>query len=159
MHLDLNDAIATAGLATAAFHIETETARLVAAQPSLRGLAEQFADRIKQAGIGCRIGAWRSPDRRLVDINNLVDMLCAPDPRMRTGPCMRAVNLLRQCLKQYFVDQRTFAGARYSGYGRKYAKRETHVNMLQIIFGRPQNFNPLAIGLAAAFRHRNGQLS
>jgi hypothetical protein len=83
VHLDLDDAVALAGLATAALDVEGETAGLIAARLCLRQAGKPVADRRKRAGIGGRVGARRAADRRLVDVDDLVDMLETVDPVMR----------------------------------------------------------------------------
>jgi hypothetical protein len=79
VHLDLDDAVALAGLAAAALDVEGEAARLVAARLGLRQAGEPVADRREGAGIGGRVGARRAADRRLVDVDDLVDELEALD--------------------------------------------------------------------------------
>ena len=79
MHLDLDDAVALAGLAAAALDVEGEAAGLVAARLGFRQAGEPFADRREGAGIGRRIGARRAADRRLVDVDDLVEVLEAFD--------------------------------------------------------------------------------
>src|SRR5208282_4300119 len=57
MHLDLDDAVALAGLAAAALDVEREAAGRVAARLALRQPREPFTDRRKRAGIGGGISA------------------------------------------------------------------------------------------------------
>ncbi len=57
VHLDLDHAVALAGLAAAALDVEAEAPRLVAARARLGGAGEQFADRREQPGVGGRVGA------------------------------------------------------------------------------------------------------
>ncbi len=52
VHLDLDHAVALAGLAAAALHVEAEAARLVAAHARLGQLGKQLADRGEDAGVG-----------------------------------------------------------------------------------------------------------
>ena len=155
VHFDLDNAITTAGLAATAFDIEAEPTGLVAAQLGLRRLAEQFAHRVKQAGVGRRIGPRRATDRRLVDVDDLVDILRAANfpVRSRSGPS--AVNLLRQRFIKNFIDQRALAGTGNPGHRRKHAQRKPHIDAGQIVFRRPEHFHPLAVGRAPLFRHRN----
>ena len=75
VHLDLDDAVALAGLAAAALDVEGEAAGLVAARLGFRQAGEPFADRREGAGIGRGVGARRAADRRLVDVDDLVDVL------------------------------------------------------------------------------------
>ena len=159
MHLYLDNAITPAGFATAALDIEAEPTGFVAAQLRLRRLAEQFAHRIEQAGVGRRIGARRATDRRLVDIDDLVDILRAANlpVRSRSGPS--AVNLLRQRFIKNFIDQRALAGTGNPGHRRKHAQRKPHIDAGQIVFRRPQDLHPFSIGRAPLFRHRNRQFA
>ncbi len=79
VHLDLDDAVALAGLAAAALDVEGEAAGLVAARLGLRQAGEPVADRGEGAGIGRRVRARRAADRRLVDVDDLVEELEALD--------------------------------------------------------------------------------
>ena len=79
VHLDLDDAVALAGLAAAALDVEGEAAGLVAARLGLRQAGEPVADRREGAGIGGRVGARRAADRRLVDVDDLVEEFEALD--------------------------------------------------------------------------------
>src|ERR1700739_2967443 len=74
VHLDLDDAISLAGLAAPALDIEGEPARLIAACLGLRKPREPFADRREGAGVGRGIRARRAADRRLIDVNHLVEI-------------------------------------------------------------------------------------
>src|SRR5512138_1546882 len=60
VHLDLDDAIALAGLAAPALHVEGEAAGLVAARLRFRQSGEPVADRREGAGIGRGVGARRA---------------------------------------------------------------------------------------------------
>ena len=55
MHLDLGNAVALAGFAAAAFHIERKAAGVVAALPRLRHAGEEIADRREESGVGGRV--------------------------------------------------------------------------------------------------------
>ena len=75
VHLDLDDAVALAGLAAPALDVEGEAAGLVAARLGLGQAGEPVADRREGAGVGGGVGARRAADRRLVDVDDLVEML------------------------------------------------------------------------------------
>ena len=77
VHFDLDQAVALAGFAAAAAHVEAEATRRVAARARFRHLCEQFAQRREQSGVGRRIGTRRAADRRLVDVDDLVEQLDA----------------------------------------------------------------------------------
>ena len=91
VHLDRDDAVALARLAAAALDVEREASRLEAARLRVRHHREQIADEGEQAGVGRRIRSRRPADRRLIDLDHLVDELDAFDPvvraRHRRRPC------------------------------------------------------------------------
>ena len=75
VHLDLDLAVAAADLAAAALHVEGEAARLVPARPRLLRARVELADVVEQPDVGGRVRARRAPDRRLVDVDDLVDLV------------------------------------------------------------------------------------
>ena len=95
VHLDLDDAVALAGLAAAALDVEREAAGLVAARLALGQAGEPLADRREGAGIGRGVRARRAADRRLVDVDDLVDVLEPLDAVVRGGGLRGAVELAR----------------------------------------------------------------
>ena len=118
VHLDLDRAVAGAGLAAAALDVEGEPALLVAADLRLRGLGEQLADVVEDAGVGRRVGPRRAADRRLVDVDDLVDVRRAPViERCRPGTVAGVVDPLGQRRVEDVVDQRRLARAGHAGDG------------------------------------------
>src|SRR3546814_2166389 len=79
MHLDLDQAVAFAGLAAAALDVEAEAAGLIATRARFRHAGEQFADRREQLRVGCGVRTRRPADRRLVDVDDLVELVNAVD--------------------------------------------------------------------------------
>ncbi len=77
MHFDLNNAVPLAGLAPAAFDIERKPSWGIAACPGFWQAGKPFPDRGKCPCIGGWVGARRPPNRRLVNINNLIQQLKA----------------------------------------------------------------------------------
>ena len=75
VHLDLQQAVAGAGLAAAAANVEREAPGAVAAQLGVLRGGEKAADIVKQPGIRRRVGARRAADGTLVDVDDLVQML------------------------------------------------------------------------------------
>src|SRR5207302_10110858 len=98
VHLDLDDAVALAGLAAAALDVEREAAGLVAARLRLRQAGEPFADRREGAGVGRGVRARRAADRRLVDVDHLVEVLQALDAIVRGRGLRRPVEPARNRL-------------------------------------------------------------
>ena len=63
--------------------LKREAAGLVAARLGLGQAGEPVADRREGAGVGGRVGARRAADRRLVDVDDLVEVLQALDAVVR----------------------------------------------------------------------------
>ena len=105
VHLDLDQAVALAGLAAPAAHVEGEAPRAVAARARLGHAGEELADRCQQAGVGRRVGARGASDRRLVDVDQLVEVLQALDRLVRRGLGRGAVEPVRRGARQGVVDQ------------------------------------------------------
>ena len=85
VHLDLDQAVAGAGLAAAALDVEAEAAGLVAARLALGQAGEPVADVGEGAGIGRRVGARGAADRRLVDVDHLVEIFEAGELLVAAG--------------------------------------------------------------------------
>ena len=109
MHLDLDDAVAPARLAAPALHVEAEPPRLVAAHLRLRRPAEKLANRVEHARIGRWIRTRRAPDRRLVDIDDFVDIFQAVNDLMASRLSLGAVKPRGNPLVKDLVDQRALA--------------------------------------------------
>ena len=75
VHLDLQGAVAGAGVAPAALDVEAESARQIAADLRLGRVREQLADVVEHAGVGGRVAPRGPADRALVDVHDLVEML------------------------------------------------------------------------------------
>ena len=85
IHLEPVRAASLARLAAAAGDVEAETARLEAAHFRFGQLGEQIADQVEQFDVRGRIRPRRAADRRLVDVDRLVEMLEPGDPCVRAG--------------------------------------------------------------------------
>ena len=57
----------------------------------VRHLGEQLPERREQPGVGGRVRARRPPDRRLVNVDHLVQVLQPADPIVQAGPVARLV--------------------------------------------------------------------
>src|SRR5439155_16265947 len=75
VHLDLDQAVDLERLAAAALDVEGEAAGLVAARLALGQAGEPVADLGEGAGVGRGVGARGAADRRLVDVDHLVELL------------------------------------------------------------------------------------
>ena len=124
VHLDLDRAVAGAGLAAAALDVEREPAGLVPADLGLGGGREQLADVVEHAGVGGRVGPRGAADRRLVDPDQLVELVQPGDPGVPAGHLPRAVEPVGQHGGQDVVDQRRLAGPGHAGDRDQAAERE-----------------------------------
>src|SRR5439155_1264036 len=85
VHLDGDQAVTGTRLAAAALHVEGETAGPVAARPGLGELGEELAYGAEGAGVRGRVRARAPADRRLIDLDHLVEHLPAAEPVVRSG--------------------------------------------------------------------------
>ena len=155
MHLDLDHAIAFAGLAAPALDVEREPSRAIAALARGRRFGEQFADRREQAGVGGRIAARGASDRALVDRNHLVEVLEAVDAVVCGRFGLRAVKVARDRMVQGVVDQRRLAGARHTRHADQQADRERHVHAGQVVAARTAHREQALARRRAPGRHRD----
>ena len=136
VHLDRDHAVALARLAAPALHVEREAARLEAARLRLGHHREQIADEREQPGVGGRIRSRRAPDRRLIDLDHLVDELDALDAVVRAGLVAGPVERARERLVEDVVDERGLARPADAGDRRQHAERDPHVDVLQVVLAR-----------------------
>ena len=155
VHLDFEQAVTCTRLAAAALDIERETARAVAARLGIRRLGEQIADVVEHTRVGCRIGARRAPDGRLVNVDDLIQILDADELVMRAGTSLRAVQLRCQLFVQDFVDERGLARTRNTGHTGQRAERNREIRVLEVVYRTALDRDALAVAFAPDFGHRN----
>ena len=155
LHFDLDDAIAVASLAAAAFDIEAETPRLVASHLRLGGLAVELADVIENAGIGGRVRPRRAADGLLVDVNDLIHILHAFHGVVLPGAVGSVIFDIAKALVKDFIHKGTFAGAGLSRHHREGAQRDGHIDMLQIVFRSPFDGEEKSISFSTLRRQRD----
>src|SRR5262245_60946381 len=152
VHFQPRTAVSFAGFAAPAFDVETETARLVAAALRLRQLAEEIADFVEDLNVSARVAARRAADWRLVDGNQLVEMLQAFDRPVSAGGSFALVQIAVQGLDDNVADERAFAAAADARDADELAQRDFDVDVLQVVVRRTQDFQKVAISLAALVR-------
>ena len=145
MHLDLDDPIALAGLAAPALDVEGEAAGLIAARFGLREAGKPIADRGEGAGIGRGIRARRASDRRLVDVDDLVEKFEPIDLVMLEWLFARAHQLPGDGAIDGVDQQRGFAATRNAGDACEDAKRNLHTHILEVIGTRSGHFDAAAL--------------
>ena len=112
VHLDLDLPVALARLAAAAADVEREAPRLVAAHLRLGGQRVQLADVREEIRVRRGVRAGRAADRRLVDLDHLVEAVDALDPVVRARLRPRPVEPVGERLVDDLVHERRLAGAR-----------------------------------------------
>ena len=133
LHLDLDGAVARAGLAPAALDVEREPAGLIATDLGLGRLREQPPDVVEHARVGRRVGPRSPPDRTLVDVHHLVELVHPGHLGVPARHDPGAVQLLRQRRVQDVVDQGRLAGPRHPGDRDERTERERHVDALEVV--------------------------
>src|SRR6185369_15703929 len=149
VHLDLQQAVALACLAAAALDVEGEAAGLVAARLRLGQAGEPVADHGEGAGVGRGVGARGAADRRLVDVDDLVELLEHGDLLVRAGGDARAVQVAGRGRIERVDGERRLAAAADAGDAGEGAERELHRDVGQVVGGRALDGNELARALAA----------
>src|SRR5947209_12401527 len=106
IHFDAAQTIALAGFAAAAFYVEAEAARAVAAFARFGKHGEELANGGEHASVGGRIGAWGATDRCLVDLDDFVDLIGADDFAVGSGRLLGAIKFLGESAIKNVVYQR-----------------------------------------------------
>ena len=130
VHLQAVRAVAVAGLAPAPRDVEAEPARRVAARLRLGKLREQVANLVEQLDVGRRVRTRRPADRRLVDVDHLVEVLESLDPVVRARLGDGPVQVARKCLAKDVAHQRAFSRARNPRHADKKPQRKRRVDRL-----------------------------
>ena len=133
VHLDLDRAVAGARVAAPALDVEREPPGLVAADLRLGRGGEQLADVVEDAGVGGRVGARGAPDRALVDVHDLVEVLEPGDRLVPAGHVPGAVELVGEHVVEDVVDQRRLARAGDAGDRDEVAERERHRHLVEVV--------------------------
>src|SRR2546430_12008200 len=154
MHLDFDQAAALAILAPATFDVETEPAGTVTAHPRSRQLREQFANRTEGARVGHWIRTGRPPNRALIDHDRLIDLFGPAQRAICARSLFRIVKTPEERAPQNVVHQRRLTAARNTGHTRETTKRESDIDVLQIIFGRAFHNQPAFFILAQLIRSK-----
>ena len=152
LHLDAQLPLTLARLATSAAHVEGETAGLVAAHLGLRQLGEERADGVEDPGVGPRVGARRAPDRALVDVDDLVDVLDALQAGEGARLFAGAVQRPRQGLVQHLDHQRRLAGPGDAGDADELSQGNPHRQVFEIVLAGADDHQRLAVARTAGGR-------
>ena len=100
-----------------------------------------------------RVRPGRPPDRRLVDVDHLVEALDPVHAEMVAGLRARPVEPVRERLEDDLVHERRLARAGDTRHAHELPDRERDVDPLQVVHGRAAHREPAAVVLAPG---RNG---
>src|SRR5688500_366980 len=159
VHLDLDDAVALAGLAAAALHVEGEAARLVAARLGFGQAGEPVADRRESAGVGRRIRARGAADRGLVDVDDLVEVFDALDLVMIARMQARIVQAAGEGVVERLDHQRGLAAAGDAGHASEDTEWDVDRDVLEVVVARADDLDLGLVAEARAARARHRDLA
>ena len=152
VHLDGLIAIASTGLAAPSFHVERESAWLIASDLCFWQIDEKRSDVGKDTRIGGGIGTWRTSDRALVNIHHLIYIFQSLDAVVGHGCFQRTVEMMRENGLQGLVDESGFATSADTCNDNEFAKWKFGINMLQVVACASMKDERLAIALSALRR-------
>ena len=92
----------------------------------------------KTPGVGRRVRARRAADRRLVDVDDLVDLVEPVDPVVGAGPQAGPVQAVGDRPVEDLVDQGGLARARDAGHAADDAQRERDVEPFRLCWRAPR---------------------
>ena len=154
MHFDLDQPSALARLAPAALHVETVTSGPIPAHARLRQPGEQVPDKREHASVRGGIGARRPADRRLVDVDHLVQGIDALERAATLHARFPVIQQRRQRREQDLQHQRTLAGPRHAGDAGQQPQWKLRVHRFQIMLaGAHDREKPLGPPRARGQRH------
>ncbi len=162
LHLDGDGAVALAGVAAAAGDVEGEGPGAEAAAFGVGLGGEERADVVEGFDIGNRIGSRRAADGRLVDQDDVVEVLRAGERAEEGGGLGRggvgfAVQRLLKRGVEHLVDERGLAAATDAGDAAEEVERDFDIDAAQVVQADAGELEALAAGLAAMARDGNGQ--
>ena len=133
MHLDRLVAVTHTLLASSAFGVERETTCFPASYLRFRQLSKEITDVVEHIRISRRIRARRTTNRRLIDIDDLIDELNALNALIGQRGSLGAIELLTQNRVERLVDQGAFSTAAHAGHANHLTQRNLHRHVLEVI--------------------------
>src|SRR5690606_35978604 len=127
--------------------------RLVAALPGLGRPGVKVADLGEDACVGGRVGPRCTSDGRLIDLDDLVEVLDTEDALVRPRCGLGAVQLLGQRRAQDTVHQGRLARARRSRDAREGPEWDGDVDVLEVVLACAFDDEVLAVAVPPLLRH------
>src|SRR2546428_11082128 len=113
---------------------------------------EEHGGRREQAGVRRRVRPWGPTDRRLVDVDDLVDVLHPLDAVVRARPLLRARKRLREAPVEDLVHERALPRSRHAGDRDEEPERDPDVDVLEVVLARAAHDEGLRSRLATPGR-------
>ena len=162
LHLDGDGAVAFADVAAAAGDVEGEAAGGEALALGVGLGGEEGADVVEGLDVGDGVGARRAADGRLVDEDDVVEVLRAGELAVEVrglglAGAGFAVERLHQRAVEDLVDERGFAGAGDAGDAAEQVEGDLDVDAAQVVDAGAGEREVLAAGLAAVLRDGDGE--
>ena len=155
MHFDRDHALPRARLAASPLHVERESPGPVAAGAGFGELGKQLPDRTERARVGRRVRTGGPADRRLTDLDDLVDHLPAGERVMRPRLLPAAAETLGECAVEGVDDERALARARDAGHAGHRAEGDIDVEALQVVPACSSDADRPAAATPTLWRHGN----
>ena len=160
LHLHRHRAVALAGVAAPARHVERKMPRREREPLGLGLRGKQLAHQIESLDVGDGIRARRATDRRLIHQHHVVQPLHAAQRSENPGG-IAAIGLAqrpRHRAIQHLVHQRGFARSGDAGDRNQHPQRNLHVQSVQIVGSRPAQHQLFAARRAPPRGHGNRNL-
>src|SRR5207344_1075225 len=97
------------------------------------------------AGVGRRVGARRAADGRLVDVDNLVELVEPFDARVGARVDARVVEFARRGGVKRVDGERRLAGAGHAGDAGEEPERDLGRHVLQVVLGGADDLEGFAL--------------
>ena len=137
IHVQSRGAIALASLAATASHVEAKPPRLPAPLLRLRQHREQRADVVPDFDVGGWIAAGRTPNRRLIDDDDFIELVGASHGIERAGLLDLAAESPPQFWLENVAHQRTLAAPRHARHADQQPQRNLDIDSLQVVVPHP----------------------
>ena len=133
VHFNAALTVTLTGFASATLDVEGEAAWFVAALARLGKHGKEVADGGEDAGVGGGIGAGGASNGRLIDLDDLVELVDTDDGAVLAGLLAGAVELLGEGAVKDVVHKRRLAGAGDTGNDGHYAEGKVGGNVLEVV--------------------------
>jgi hypothetical protein len=161
LHFDGDGAVAFAGVAAAAGHVEGKMPRRERKALGLGLRGKELADQVEALDVGDGIGARGAADGRLIHQHHVVDALDAGQGFVDAGG-VRAVALAqrpRHRAIEHLMHQRGLARAGDAGDGHQHSQRNFHIEAVEVVGRGAAQDQAFPARRTAARGHGDGELA